>query len=129
MTDHSLSVVQLCPDAHKSAAEAIAEGHGYGTGNLSVELRHTDGPTWWGCHAWWVPELLAAAVNPPDEVPGTAEVLAHVVTSVVNTGELLDTDGTVLVAAMTSEALEGLANAHWLEALAANGLSVVEIIE
>lgn len=111
MTDYSLSVVQLVPDTHKSAAEAIAEAFGYGTGNLSVELRHTDGSTWWGCHAWWIPEALATAINPPDEVPGTADILAHVVTSVVYVPSGSDSTG--------------VGNAHWLEALAANGLSLV----
>lgn len=115
MTEYTLSVVQLVPDAHRAAAEAIAEGFGYGAGNLSVELRHSDGSVWWGCHAWWIPEALAIAINPPDEVPGTSEVLVHVVTSVVYVPPGSDPTG--------------VGNAHWLEVLAANGLVVVTLAE
>lgn len=113
MTEYSLSVVQLCPDAYRDAANSIAEAMGYGAGNLSVRLRDASDGLWWGCHAWWIPEVLALAVNPPDEVPGTSEALQHVVTSVAYT------EG------MTSAELDGVAAGHWLAALAANGLSVV----
>lgn len=103
MTDYTLSVVQLCPDAYRGAANAIAEASGFGPNNLSVELRGPGDSVWWGCHAWWVPSVLEAAMNPPDEVPGTAEILAQVVTSVQVGGD---------------------PQSHWQEALAANGLSV-----
>lgn len=102
MTAYTLSVVQLCPDAYRDAANAIAESAGYGPKNLSVELRDADGGVWWGCHAWWIPSVLEAAMNPPDEVPGTAD-LAQVITSVQVGGD---------------------PQQHWQAALAANGLSV-----
>lgn len=108
MTEYTLSVVQLCPDEWRAAANEIAEAAGYGPNNLSVELRHTDGSTWWGCHAWWIPEVLAAKSAPTGD-PAVDGVLAQVVTSVREhpnpTGD---------------EALS-----HWQSALAANGLTVV----
>lgn len=113
MTEYTLSVVQLCPGAHKDAANAIAEASGFGPNNLSVELRGPGDSVWWGCHAWWIPEVLAAAVNPPDEVPGTGEILTHVVTSVAYSDGLSDAE------------LATVAPQHWQAALAANGLSVV----
>lgn len=108
MTAYTLSVVQLCHDDYRDAANAVAEGYGYGPGNLSVELRHTDGSTWWGCHAWWMPSALEVVNSPPDEVPGVAEVVAQVITSVRDGGDPLQ---------------------HWQEALAANGLSVYQAAE
>lgn len=102
MSEYTLSVVQLCPDQYRDAANAIAEAAGYGPGNLSVELRHTDGSTWWGCHAWWIPEALAAKSEPTGD-PAIDEVLAQVVTSARDSADPV---------------------AHWQEALAANGLSV-----
>lgn len=105
MTEYSLSVVQLCPNDYRDAANAIAEAAGYGPNNLSVELRHLDGSTWWGCHAWWMPSALEEALNPPEEVPGMTEILSHVITSVREGGNPLE---------------------HWLAALAANNLSTIE---
>jgi len=99
----SLSVVQLCPEIHRGAADAIAESYGYGPGNLSVRLTHTDTSTWWGCHAWWRPEALDIVTTPPDEVAGVADIMAIVITSVREGGEPIQ---------------------HWAEVLAANGLSV-----
>lgn len=87
------------------AAEAIAAAYGYGEGNLSVELRHTDGSTWWGCHAWWTPSALELVQTPPEDVPGAAEVMAQVITSVREGGAAFE---------------------HWQEALAAHGLSVYQ---
>lgn len=114
MTEYTLSVVQLCPDAYADAASAIAEAAGYGPNNLSVELRHVDGSTWWGCHAWWIPEALDAAMQSPAGVPGAEEILAHVITSVVDRE------------AVPEKEREGLPLRHWLQALATNGLCVVE---
>jgi len=103
MTTYTLSVVQLCPDAYRDAANAVAEAAGYGLGNLSVELRHTDGSTWWGCHAWWMPSALQIASTPPEEFPDAAETMAQVITSVQEGGD---------------------PRQHWEAALAVNGLSV-----
>lgn len=103
MTEYILSVVQLCPDAYRDAANAIAEAAGYGPNNLSVELRHTDDSTWWGCHAPWIPEVFATKTAPTGN-QAVDVVLAKVVTSAKIRDDYL---------------------AHWLEALAANGLSVI----
>lgn len=117
MSEYTLSVVQLVPDAYREQANAIAAAYRYGDGNLSVELRHADGSTWWGCHAWWIPEALDAAMQPPADVPGAAEVLARVVTSVMHTS------------GMTPSGLEMAAVDHWRAALSANELSVPEVEE
>ncbi|SFQ45629.1 hypothetical protein SAMN05216229_1233 [Geopseudomonas sagittaria] len=109
MTEYTLSVVQLCPDAPASAADAIAEAAGYGPGNLSVRLQGAGGALWRGCHAWWIPAVLAEKSAPTGD-PAIDDVLAQVVTSV---REHSDPTG--------DEARQ-----HWLEALAANGLTVVE---
>lgn len=107
MSQYTLSVVQLCPDQFRDAANMIAEAAGYGPGNLSVELRHTDGSTWWGCHAWWIPAVFDAMTAPTGD-PAVDGVLAQVVNS--------SRDG-------------GDPQQHWQEALAANGLSVIEVPE
>lgn len=105
MSEYSLSVVQLCPDAYKDAANAIAEAYGYGSGNLSVELRSSvDNSVWWGCHAWWIPEALQLALSPPEEI---APILANVITSYRELG--------------TNPANEAAYN-HWIEVLEANKL-------
>jgi hypothetical protein len=112
MSDYTLSVVQLCPATHSDAAEAVAEAAGYGPGGLSVQLVHTDGSTWRGCHAWWIPEVLAAKSAPTGD-PAIDDVLAQVVTSVVDTAGMSDAE------------LSEVALQHWQAALAANGLTVV----
>jgi hypothetical protein len=117
MSAYTLSVVQLCPDAYKAAANAIAEGYGYGTGNLSVELHDASDGVWWGCHAWWLPSALDVVESPPEEVPGVAEIMAHVVTTVVDT------------AGMSPEQRDAAPMLNWTAALAANGLAVVEPAE
>ena len=103
---YSISVVQLCPDAHRDTANAIAEAAGYGPGNLSVQLIHTDGSTWWGCHAWWMAEALEA-VTETDGIPGAVEALASVVTSVRDGGDPTQ---------------------HWAEALEEHQLQLVPAI-
>lgn len=129
MTEYTLSVVQLCPDAYADAADAIAEAAGYGPRNLSVRLQGAGGALWRGCHAWWIPESLSAAINAPDNPPEVSGVLAHVVTAVVNTGRIVGPDGTVYAEAMSDAELSDVALTHWQSALAANGLSVVEPAE
>lgn len=102
MTGYTLSVVQLCPDQHRNAANAIAEAIGYGPNNLSVKLIHNDGSTWWGCHAWWIPSVFARDTQSNN--PEVVAILASVITS----------------------AKEGVdANDHWRETLANNNLTVV----
>lgn len=107
MTQYTLSVVQLCPDAYAAAADAIAEAAGYGPHNLSVRLQDAQGAIWHGCHAWWIPEVYAAMTAPTGD-PAVDGVLAQVVSSVRDGGDPL---------------------IHWQESLAANGLSVVEPAE
>lgn len=112
MIEYTLSVVQLCPDAYADAADAIAEAAGYGPGNLSVRLQDAQGALWRGCHAWWIPAVLATKSAPTGD-PAVDAVLAQVVTSV---REHPDPTGDEV-------------QQHWLEALAANGLTVVEPAE
>ena len=77
----NLSVVNIVPDAHRVAVNAIAEEYGCGPDNLSVKLQKEDGSIYWGCHSWWKPEdyaqftdsELRAAVVPVDLQP----VLEH----------------------------------------------------
>lgn len=64
MSEYALSVVQLCPDSHKYIANALAEEAGYGSNNLSVKLLQEDNSIWWGCHAWWIPEVYYATPIP-----------------------------------------------------------------
>ena len=81
-SEYSLSVVQICPDLYKEQADLIAEGYGYGPNNLNVKLIAQDGSTWWGCHAWWIPEALDLVLQPPEEVTGVESILGHVITSI-----------------------------------------------
>ena len=54
----NLSVINIVPDAHKEAVNAIAELYGCGENNLGVRLIGADG-IYWGCHSWWKPEDYA----------------------------------------------------------------------
>ena len=109
MTTYSLSVVQVCPEPYKVHAEAIAEAAGYGTGNLSVKLKDTTDNIYWGCHAWWIPEVFTSKLQ--EMTPEAQAVMSQVITSTkINTGE------------------DNLAYNHWMEVLQANDLSIVEDI-
>ena len=55
----NLSVVNIIPDAHLAAVNAIAELYGCGENNLSVKLIDSTGAIYWGCHSWWKPEDYA----------------------------------------------------------------------
>ena len=55
----NLSVVNIIPDAHKDAANQIAELYDCGENNLSVKLVDSNGAVYWGCHSWWKPEDYA----------------------------------------------------------------------
>lgn len=81
MSEYSLSVVQVCPDAYKGAANAIAEAAGYGPDNLSVKLVDQDGGVWWGCHAWWIEDRFHESMNLDNYTPEVAGVLSQVVSS------------------------------------------------
>lgn len=54
----NLSVVNIVPNAHLVAVNAIAALYGCGENNLSVKLQSPDG-IYWGCHSWWKPEDYA----------------------------------------------------------------------
>ena len=60
----NLSVVNIIPDAHKDAVNAIAELYGCGENNLSVKLIDSNGAVYWGCHSWWKPEDYALFSDP-----------------------------------------------------------------
>ena len=72
----NLSVVNIIPDAHKDAVNAIAELYGCGENNLGVRLIGADG-IYWGCHSWWKPEdyalfsdaELRAQITPAELLP------------------------------------------------------------
>ena len=55
----NLSVVNIVPNAHKSAINQIAELYGCGENNISVKLIDSNGAIYWGCHSWWKPEDYA----------------------------------------------------------------------
>lgn len=104
MSEYTLSVVQLCPDAYRDAANAIAEAAGFGPNNLSVRLIGPASSVWWGCHAIWIPEVFEARTAPTGD-PQIDDVLAQVVTSAQERTDYL---------------------VHWDESLSANGLSIPE---
>lgn len=99
MSEYTLSVVQICPDQYKDSANALAEAAGYGPNNLSVKLTDTHGSVWWGCHAWWIPEVFVAQTRSEDTE--VQFILDQVITS-------------------TRETMDG----HWKEVLDDLGLSV-----
>lgn len=104
MSEYTLSVVQICPDAYKTVAESIAEAAGYGPNNLSVKLVDGDGNIYWGCHAWWIPEALQQNMELPEGTPEEYRIaLSHVITSVREHGD---------------------AHEHWMFVLLENGLAV-----
>lgn len=111
MSSYTISCVLLIPAAHRDAINAVAEAIGYGPGNLSVELLHTDGSTWYGCHTWAEQAFLDMIASPPPEVAqiqGGPEALAALVVSSVEGGDPLS---------------------NWQQALTENGLTVVEPAE
>ena len=108
MNGYNLSVVLLIPDAQRDLINAYAESIGWGPDNLSVELVHTDGSTWWGCHTMadeGFLELMSSPPEPDAEVDYTP-ALAVLVSSVVPGGEALE---------------------NWNGTLEANGLLRVEL--
>ncbi len=84
-----------------------AESIGWGPDNLSVELVHTDGSTWWGCHTMADAGFLDLMSSPPDteDEADYTPALAVLVSSIVPGGN---------------------PTTNWNEALEANGLTRVE---
>ncbi len=106
MSAYDLSVVLLIPDAQRDLINQYAESLGWGPDNLSVELVHTDGSTWWGCHTMADAGFLGLMSSPPepdDEVDYTP-ALAVLVSSIVPSGDPIT---------------------NWDDALEANGLTRV----
>ena len=105
----NLSVVNIIPDAHKDAVNAIAELYGCGENNLSVKLVDSTGGIYWGCHSWWKPEDYAlfsdpdlrAQIIPPELLPSLEFLYERLV-------------------------LDGDSQENWQSALIALGLSIVE---
>ena len=104
---YNLSVVLLIPDAQRDLINQYAESLGWGPDNLSVELVHTDGSTWWGCHTMADEGFLGLMSSPPDTEDETdyTPALAVLVSSIVPSGDPLE---------------------NWNETLEANGLTRVE---
>lgn len=89
---YDLSVVLLIPAAQRDLINQYAESLGWGPGNLSVELVHTDGSTWWGCHTMADAGFLELMSSPPEpdvEVDYTP-ALAALVSSIVPGGDPLE---------------------------------------
>lgn len=101
---YTLSVVLLIPAAHRDAINELAESLGYGPGNLSVPLVHSDGSEWYGGHTWAALEFLDQLSDPAYQ-------------------------GAAMSALVVSAIPEGTAYSNWNNTLAANGLSVVETEE
>ena len=101
---YTLSVVLLIPAQHREAINTLAEELGYGPGNLSVPLVHSDGIEWYGGHTWAAIEFLDHFREPFD---GYEDVVSALVVS------LLDLSPAE----------------HWQAALAEQGLSAVEVVE
>lgn len=105
---YSISCVLLIPAMHQQAINQVAEAVGYGPGNLSVELVHADGSTWYGCHTWCIQGFLDQMANPPEEV------------------SLIDGSTEALEALIVSSEEGGESVQHWERALSLYGLSVVQ---
>ena len=105
----NLSVVNIIPDAHKDAVNAIAELYGCGENNLSVKLVDSDGAFHWGCHSWWKPEDYALFSD--------AELRAQIIPA-----ELLPS----LEFLHERLVLDDVAQENWQQALVEMRLSLVE---
>ncbi|MNG13759.1 hypothetical protein D3C84_974580 [compost metagenome] len=95
---YTVSCVLLIPEKHRRAINAVGEELGYGPNNLSVELRHTDGSTWWGAHAWCKPSFIEKIENRPADVwekvlrvPGGAKAVDALIVFSVDGGSPSDT--------------------------------------
>ena len=105
----NLSVVNIIPDAHREAINAIAEAYGTGSNSMSVKLQDSEGAIYWGCHAWWTADdyayfsddELRAQVTPIELLPPLEFLYERLM-------------------------LDGNAQENWQAALALNGLSVVQ---
>ena len=104
----NLSVVNIIPDAHKDAVNAIAELYGCGENNLGVRLIGADG-IYWGCHSWWKPEDYALFSD--------AELRAQIIPA-----ELLPS----LEFLHERLVLDDVAQENWQQALVEIRLSLVE---
>ena len=104
----NLSVVNIIPDAHKDAVNAIAELYGCGENNLGVRLIGADG-IYWGCHSWWKPEDYALFSD--------AELRAQIILA-----ELLPS----LEFLHERLVLDDVAQENWQQALVEMRLSLVE---
>ena len=104
----NLSVVNIIPDAHKDAVNAIAELYGCGENNLGVRLIGADG-IYWGCHSWWKPEDYALFSD--------AELRAQIISA-----ELLPS----LEHLYERIVLDGDAQENWQQSLVEMRLSLVE---
>lgn len=59
----NLSVVNIIPDVHREAINAIAEAYGTGSNSMSVKLQDNNGNLFWGCHAYWTADDYATFSN------------------------------------------------------------------
>ena len=78
---YTLSVVLLIPAQHREAINTLAEELGYGPGNLSVPLVHSDGSEWYGGHTW---AALAFLDHFREPVEGYEDVVSALVVSLLD---------------------------------------------
>lgn len=94
MSAYNLSVVLLIPDAQRDLINQYSESLGWGPDNLSVELVHTDGSTWWGCHTMADAGFLELMSSPPEldaeDETDYMPALAVLVSSIVPSGNPLE---------------------------------------
>lgn len=102
---YSISCVLLIPAAHREAVNQLAESLGYGPNNMNVELVHTDGSSWYGCHTWAALSFLAEFAAVPPEYADAVSAL------------------------VVSHQEGGNAFEHWQQTLSDNGLAVDEAAE
>lgn len=107
----NLSVVNIVPNAHKSAINQIAELYGCGENNISVKLIDSNGAIYWGCHSWWKPEDYALFSD--------SELRAQIIPA-----ELLPSLEFLYERLM----LDGDSQENWQAALSELGLSIIEDI-
>ena len=102
---YTLSVVLLIPAQHRDAINTLAEELGWGPDNMSRELLHSDGSTWYGCHTWAARSFMDEFAAAPPEF---AAPLAALVMSVIEGGNPAE---------------------HWKQSMLDNGLTPVEMEE
>ncbi|WP_443699181.1 hypothetical protein [Pseudomonas sp.] len=96
---YSISCVLLIPAAQRDQINMLANSLGYGPDSLSVPLTKADGSAWYGCHTWCGQLFLDQLVDPAYQ--------------------------STISALIVSAVPDGDPTSSWAQALASNGLSVL----